>query len=93
MHTGLLVRRDLKNPEELQAVFSHAPKGTSLSKLVCVAGSRLATKEYLEQANQENKIRRVRGARLARSISEYHVVRPRPCILASVRAKKEVQTA
>jgi SRSO17 transposase len=49
----LLVRRSLKNPEELAYYFTHAPKGTTLAKLVRVAGSRWAIEECFEQAKQE----------------------------------------
>ena len=53
LRKGLLVRRCLKDPEELAYYFTHAPKGTSLAKLVCVAGSRWAIEECFEQAKQE----------------------------------------
>jgi len=50
---GLLVRRSLKNPEELAYYLTHAPQGTPLAKLVRVAGSRWAIEECFEQAKQE----------------------------------------
>jgi SRSO17 transposase len=53
LRKGLLVRRCLKNPEELAYYFTHAPKGTTLAKLVRVAGSRWAIEECFEQAKQE----------------------------------------
>jgi SRSO17 transposase len=53
LRKGLLVRRCLKNPEELAYYFTHAPKGTTLAKLIRVAGSRWAIEEYFEQAKQE----------------------------------------
>ncbi len=53
LHQGLLVRRSLKNPEELAYYFTHAPQGTPLAKLVRVAGSRWAIEECFEQAKQE----------------------------------------
>lgn len=53
MRKGLLVRRCLKNPEELAYYFTHAPQGTTLAKLVRVAGSRWAVEECFEQAKQE----------------------------------------
>jgi SRSO17 transposase len=53
LRKGLLVRRCLKNPEELAYYFTHAPKGTPLAKLVHIAGSRWAIEECFEQAKQE----------------------------------------
>lgn len=53
MRKGLLVRRCPKNPEELAYYFTHAPQGTTLAKLVRVAGSRWAIEECFEQAKQE----------------------------------------
>ena len=53
LRKGLLVRRCLKNSEELAYYFTHAPKGTPLAKLVRVAGSRWAIEECFEQAKQE----------------------------------------
>ena len=53
LRKGLLVRRCLKNPEELAYYFTHAPKGTTLARLVCIAGSRWAIEECFEQAKQE----------------------------------------
>ncbi len=53
LRKGLLVRRCLKNPKELAYYFTHAPKGTTLTKLVRVAGSRWAIEECFEQAKQE----------------------------------------
>jgi SRSO17 transposase len=53
LHKGLLVRRCLKNPAELAYYFTHAPEGTTLAKLVHVAGSRWAIEECFEQAKQE----------------------------------------
>jgi SRSO17 transposase len=53
LRKGLLVRRCLKKPEELAYYFTHAPKGTTLAKLVRVAGSRWAIEECFEQAKQE----------------------------------------
>jgi len=53
LHKGLLVRRCLKDPKELAYYFTHAPKRTSLAKLVRVAGSRWAIEECFEQAKQE----------------------------------------
>jgi hypothetical protein len=52
MHKGLLVRRSLKNPEELAYYFTHATPGTPLKKLVQIAGSRWAMEECFEQAKQ-----------------------------------------
>ena len=53
MHKGLLVRRSLKDPDEIAYYFTHAPKGTTLKKLVQVAGSRWAIEECFEQAKGE----------------------------------------
>lgn len=53
LRKGLLVRRSLKNPEELAYYFTHAPERTTLAKLVRVAGSRWAIEECFEQAKQE----------------------------------------
>ncbi len=53
LRKGLLVRRCLKDPEELAYYFTHAPQGTTLAKLVRVAGSRWAIEECFEQAKQE----------------------------------------
>ncbi len=53
MRKGLLVRRCPKNPEELAYYFTHAPQGTTLAKLVRIAGSRWAIEECFEQAKQE----------------------------------------
>jgi SRSO17 transposase len=53
LRQGLLVRRCLKKPEELAYYFTHAPQGTTLAKLVRVAGSRWAIEECFEQAKQE----------------------------------------
>ena len=50
---GLLVRCSLKDPEELAYYFTHAPAGTSLKKLVQIAGSRWAVEECFEQVKQE----------------------------------------
>lgn len=52
MHKGLLVRRSLKNPQELAYYFTHATPGTPLKKLVQIAGSRWAIEECFEQAKQ-----------------------------------------
>jgi SRSO17 transposase len=53
LRKGLLVRRCLKNPEELAYYFTHSPQGTTLAKLVRIAGSRWAIEECFEQAKQE----------------------------------------
>ena len=53
MHKGLLVRRSLTSPDELAYYFTHASEGTSLKKLVQIAGSRWAIEECFEQAKQE----------------------------------------
>ena len=53
MHKGLLVRRSLKDPEKLAYYLTHAPEGTSLRKLVQIAGARWAIEECFEQAKQE----------------------------------------
>ena len=53
MHKGWLVRRSLKDPEDLAYYFTHAPAGTKLKKLVEVAGSRWAIEECFEQAKGE----------------------------------------
>jgi len=53
MHKGLLVRRSLTSPDELAYYFTHAPEGTSLQKLVQIAGSRWAIEECFEQAKGE----------------------------------------
>ena len=53
LRKGLLVRRCIKNPEELAYYFTHAPRGTPLKKLVRVAGTRWAIEECFEQAKQE----------------------------------------
>jgi SRSO17 transposase len=50
---GWLVRRSLADPTELAFYFTYAPRGTSLAKLVTVAGSRWASEEGFEQAKQE----------------------------------------
>jgi SRSO17 transposase len=53
MHKGLLVRRSLKDPEELAYYFTHAPEGTCLKELVQIASARWAIEECFEQAKQE----------------------------------------
>lgn len=50
---GLLVRRSLKDPSERAYYFTCAPDGTSLKKLVQIAGSRWSIEECFEQAKQE----------------------------------------
>lgn len=50
---GLLVRRSLKDPEERAYYFTHAKKGTHLTQLVRVAGSRWAIEECFEQSKQQ----------------------------------------
>jgi SRSO17 transposase len=53
-HTrGCLIRRSLDRPAEHAFYFTYAPRGTSLEKLVQVAGSRWAIEECIEQAKQE----------------------------------------
>jgi SRSO17 transposase len=49
----LLVRRSISQPEELAYYVVFAPKGTVLSELVRVAGSRWAIEECLESAKGE----------------------------------------
>lgn len=53
LYQGLLIRRSQKNPDDLAYFFTHARKGTPLSSLVRVAGSRWAVEECFEQAKQE----------------------------------------
>ena len=62
MHKGLLVRRSLKDPDEIAYYFTHAPAETKLKKLVEVAGSRWTIEECFEQAKGGNGARRVRSA-------------------------------
>lgn len=50
---GCLVRRSLDESREHAFYFTYAPRGTSLAKLVQVAGSRWAIEECFEQAKQE----------------------------------------
>ena len=50
---GWLVRRSLSDPTELAFFFTYAPRGTSLPKLVAVAGCRWAIEEGFEQTKQE----------------------------------------
>lgn len=50
---GLLVRRSCGNHDEHSYYFTHAPPGTTLRKLVRVAGTRWAIEECFEQAKQE----------------------------------------
>lgn len=53
-HTkGCLVRRSLEEPCEHAYYFTYAPRGTTLEKIVQVAGSRWAIEECFEQAKQE----------------------------------------
>lgn len=53
-HTrGLLVRRSLDESKEHAFFFTYAPRGTSLIKIVQVAGSRWAIEECFEQAKQQ----------------------------------------
>jgi SRSO17 transposase len=49
----LLVRRSISQPEELAYYVVFAPKGTALTELVRVAGSRWAIEECLESAKGE----------------------------------------
>jgi SRSO17 transposase len=53
MQPGLLVRRSLTNPDDLAYFFTSSPAGTTIQKLVKVAGSRWAIEECFEQAKQE----------------------------------------
>lgn len=53
MQSGLLVRRSLTNPDDLAYFFTSSPVGTTIQKLVTVAGSRWAIEECFEQAKQE----------------------------------------
>lgn len=50
---GLLVRRSCKDRDDLAYYLTHAPPGTSLKKLVRVAGARWAIEECFEQSKQE----------------------------------------
>jgi SRSO17 transposase len=50
---GCLVRRSLDEPWEHAFYFTYAPRGTSVEKIVQVAGSRWAIEECFEQAKQE----------------------------------------
>ena len=50
---GCLIRRSLEKPSEHAFYFTYAPQGTSLAKLVQIAGSRWAIEECFEQAKQE----------------------------------------
>jgi SRSO17 transposase len=50
---GCLVRRSLDEPCEHAFYFTYAPRGTSVEKIVQVAGSRWAIEECFEQAKQE----------------------------------------
>ena len=52
-HCGLLVRRSIANPTELTFYLTHAPKGTSLDKLVRVAGLRWPIESLFEQGKGE----------------------------------------
>jgi SRSO17 transposase len=49
---SLLVRRSLKDPAEKAYYYAYAPNGTSLKKLVEIAGMRWAIEECFEQAKQ-----------------------------------------
>lgn len=49
---SLLVRRNLKAPEEKAYYYTYAPNGTPLKKLVEIAGVRWAIEECFEQAKQ-----------------------------------------
>lgn len=49
---GWLIRRSIADPAELAHYFTHAPRGTSLQKLVQIAGRRWAIEECFEQAKQ-----------------------------------------
>jgi SRSO17 transposase len=50
---GCLVRRSVSAPQEHAYYFTYAPRGTTLEKIVQVAGSRWAIEECFEQAKQE----------------------------------------
>jgi len=50
---GWLVRRSLEQSPEHAYYFTYAPRGTTLEKIVQVAGSRWAIEECFEQAKQE----------------------------------------
>jgi SRSO17 transposase len=50
---GCLVRRSRDEPCEHAFYFTYGPRGTSLEKIVQVAGSRWAIEECFEQAKQE----------------------------------------
>src|SRR3954449_2901483 len=50
---GLLVRRSIADPTELTFYLTHAPKNTSLAKLVQVAGLRWPIESLVEQGQAE----------------------------------------
>src|SRR3954452_8535317 len=50
---ALLVRRSVADPTELTFYLTHAPKGTSLDKLVRVAGLRWPIESLFEQGKGE----------------------------------------
>ena len=50
---GLLIRRNMKNPDELAYYLTSAPEGTSLETLVHVAGKRWAIELCFEAAKNE----------------------------------------
>ena len=50
---GFLVRRSLRDPDDLAYFFTNAPKRTPLKTIVRIAGSRWAIEECFEQAKQE----------------------------------------
>jgi SRSO17 transposase len=50
---GLLVRRSIAKPTELTFYLTHAPKGTSLAKLVQIAGLRWPIESLFEQSQGE----------------------------------------
>ena len=50
---GLLVRRSVSDATDVAYFFTHAPKRTSLKKIVSIAGSRWAIEECFEQAKGE----------------------------------------
>jgi hypothetical protein len=50
---GLLVRRSIAKPTELTFYLTHAPKGTSLARLVRIAGLRWPIESLFEQSEGE----------------------------------------
>jgi hypothetical protein len=63
---GVLVRRSLSDPTDLAYYLTHAPKKTTIAKLVHVAGSRWAIEECFAQAKGECGLDHYGSSHLAR---------------------------